>query len=313
MIWDLLHSISAGQPSVFHSASCISDNQLHLNVYATLKCCNLADHNISQPGSCERLSSLSHQVGMHPNHSTRLQLFHKQLVAACRFEWVDGPLTRAIELGQWVLLENANLCNPAVLDRLNSLFEPGGSLLLNEAGTAEGQARLLQPHPDFRLFMTLDPRSTSSLSSMFAVHSHATDVQEWQARRGRLLWAELCVWRHMHTSMLVYGRLSCHCSNIHTLGQCNKAVPEERSVAAGMARCLRRCAIAASSSACCLLCQSIRQEGSLAPACLSVLCAPPLMMSACWQLRGCLAMPSHMQWLQPMLSLSVQHLLSGRP
>ena len=71
---------------------------------------------------------------------------------------MDGALTQAIETGQWVLLENANLCNPAVLDRLNSLLEPGGSLLLNEAGTTHGQARLLHPHPEFCLFMTMDPR-----------------------------------------------------------------------------------------------------------------------------------------------------------
>lgn len=80
--------------------------------------------------------------------------------AAClrRFEWVDGVLTRAIEQGGWVLLESGNLCNPAVLDRLNSLLEPGGGLLLNEAGTTQGQARLLRPHPDFRLFMTMNAR-----------------------------------------------------------------------------------------------------------------------------------------------------------
>jgi midasin len=30
---------------------------------------------------------------------------------------VDGCLTRAIEQGGWVLLDNANLCNPTVLDR----------------------------------------------------------------------------------------------------------------------------------------------------------------------------------------------------
>ena len=33
---------------------------------------------------------------------------------------------RAIELGQWVLLDSANLCNPTVLDRLNPLLEPHG-------------------------------------------------------------------------------------------------------------------------------------------------------------------------------------------
>lgn len=71
---------------------------------------------------------------------------------------MDGVLTRAIEQGHWVLLESVNLCNPAVLDRLNSLLEPGGGLLLNEAGTTNGQARLLRPHPDFRVFMTMNAR-----------------------------------------------------------------------------------------------------------------------------------------------------------
>lgn len=42
----------------------------------------------------------------------------------CR--WVDGALARAIAHGGWVLLDNANLCNPTVLDRLNPLLEPGG-------------------------------------------------------------------------------------------------------------------------------------------------------------------------------------------
>ena len=65
----------------------------------------------------------------------------------CRFEWRDGPLTVAAEAGAWLLLESANLCSPAVLDRLNSLLEPSGSILLNEVGSLEGQPRLLTPHP----------------------------------------------------------------------------------------------------------------------------------------------------------------------
>eukprot|EP00961_Rhodomonas_salina_P022271 299750-Rhodomonas_salina.2 len=30
-----------------------------------------------------------------------------------------------MERGEWVLLDNVNLCNPTVLDRLNPLLEPG--------------------------------------------------------------------------------------------------------------------------------------------------------------------------------------------
>ena len=78
---------------------------------------------------------------------------------SCRFEWIDGALTRAVEEGRWVLLDNANLCNPTVLDRLNPLLEPEGRLLLNEAGSADGRPRILRAHPDFRLFLALGPRS----------------------------------------------------------------------------------------------------------------------------------------------------------
>lgn len=76
-----------------------------------------------------------------------------------RFEWVDGPLVRALEGGHWLLLTNANLCPAAVLDRLNALLEPDGVLLLSEAGAPEegGHARVLKPHRDFRLFLTVDP------------------------------------------------------------------------------------------------------------------------------------------------------------
>ena len=75
-----------------------------------------------------------------------------------RFEWVDGALTKAIEEGSWVVLDNANLCNPTVLDRLNPLLEPDGTLLLNEAGSQDGSQRILTAHPNFRLFLTMDPR-----------------------------------------------------------------------------------------------------------------------------------------------------------
>ncbi|EIW74720.1 P-loop containing nucleoside triphosphate hydrolase protein [Coniophora puteana RWD-64-598 SS2] len=75
-----------------------------------------------------------------------------------RFEWVDGPLVRAIKEGHWIVLEGANLCNPSVLDRLNSLCEPNGVLMLSERGFVDGTVQVLKPHPNFRLFMTVDPQ-----------------------------------------------------------------------------------------------------------------------------------------------------------
>ncbi|XXG76315.1 hypothetical protein AAC387_Pa08g0684 [Persea americana] len=75
-----------------------------------------------------------------------------------KFEWVSGGLVKAIEHGEWIVLENANLCNPTVLDRINSLVEPSGSITVNECGLVDGKPLVLHAHPKFRMFLTVDPR-----------------------------------------------------------------------------------------------------------------------------------------------------------
>lgn len=89
---------------------------------------------------CEILISQAHQASI-----------------AC-FEWVDGMLIHAVEQGKWLVLDNANLCSPSVLDRLNSLLELNGHLILNEHNDKNGEPKLVRPHPNFRLFLTMDPR-----------------------------------------------------------------------------------------------------------------------------------------------------------
>ncbi|KAL8480046.1 hypothetical protein ACS0TY_026830 [Phlomoides rotata] len=74
-----------------------------------------------------------------------------------KFEWVTGLLIKAIENGEWIVLENANLCNPTVLDRINSLVEQSGSITINECGTVDGKPVVLHPHPKFRMFLTVNP------------------------------------------------------------------------------------------------------------------------------------------------------------
>ncbi|KAM3579719.1 AAA ATPase midasin [Umbelopsis sp. WA50703] len=76
-----------------------------------------------------------------------------------RFEWIDGVLINALENGHWLLIDNANLCNPSVLDRLNPLFENNGVLMVNERGLVDGEVKVIKPHPNFRMFMTVDPRN----------------------------------------------------------------------------------------------------------------------------------------------------------
>lgn len=74
------------------------------------------------------------------------------------FAWVDGQLLDALRNGGWYLISNANLCSASVLDRLNSLCENNGVLVLSEKGSETGTPEVIKPHPDFRLFMTFDPR-----------------------------------------------------------------------------------------------------------------------------------------------------------
>ncbi|KAL4085986.1 hypothetical protein PRIC1_014609 [Phytophthora ramorum] len=76
-------------------------------------------------------------------------------IASC-FEWVDGTLIQAMEKGEWVLLDNVNFCSSSVLDRLNSLMETGGEMLINECGIINGKLRVIKPHENFRIFLAMD-------------------------------------------------------------------------------------------------------------------------------------------------------------
>jgi midasin len=90
--------------------------------------------------------------------AARITSFTKLDETAGHFRWIDGPLVRAMKAGVWVILDGANTCNPSVLDRLNSLCEPGGVLTLTERGYVDGRVPVVVPHPDFRLFMSVDPQ-----------------------------------------------------------------------------------------------------------------------------------------------------------
>jgi midasin len=50
------------------------------------------------------------------------------------FEWIDSILISTMKSGNWILVDNVNLCLSSVLDRLNPLLEPNGCIVLNERG-----------------------------------------------------------------------------------------------------------------------------------------------------------------------------------
>ncbi|OJD27910.1 hypothetical protein ACJ73_00703 [Blastomyces percursus] len=114
----------------------------------------------------ETISDALHRISLkelHPNF-TEFYRRSKTLVKSSSggkivgFEWTEGIFIQSVQKGDWVVLDNANLCNPSVLDRLNSLMEPNGCLVINEQRTRDGTAKVVKPHPKFRLFLTMDPR-----------------------------------------------------------------------------------------------------------------------------------------------------------
>ncbi|KAG1742325.1 P-loop containing nucleoside triphosphate hydrolase protein [Suillus paluster] len=142
-------------------SSCTTEHQTRLSLLLRL-------HSSPPPSSNTLLHSaaqvLATFAGDEDSSDEAQALLHRVrqlssvVTSGGQFEWVDGPLVRAIKRGHWVVLDGANLCNPSVLDRLNSLCEPGGVLVLSERGYVNGAVQTLKPHPNFRLFMTSDPR-----------------------------------------------------------------------------------------------------------------------------------------------------------
>ncbi|CAB3406564.1 unnamed protein product [Caenorhabditis bovis] len=75
--------------------------------------------------------------------------------ASMRFEWRDSVFVDAYLNGYWLLVEDVNLCSAAVLDRLNSCLESGGKLVVAER---QNSYEPLEPHPEFRVFLSMDSR-----------------------------------------------------------------------------------------------------------------------------------------------------------
>ncbi|KAG9189260.1 hypothetical protein G6011_06128 [Alternaria panax] len=141
-----------------HVATSTKPSAVHLQLLERLQTDSFTRDNGSAVQFLESLAGLSLEASelAHKLHSS-LQASNQQIDGA-RFQWVDGILIRSLEQGKWLVLDNANLCSSAVLDRLNSLLEPNGYLSINEHSTDDGEARIVRPHPNFRIFMTMDSK-----------------------------------------------------------------------------------------------------------------------------------------------------------
>ena len=106
---------------------------------------------------------IAHQTSIHDNLEARLHEIEHIIKrgGASRFEWVDSVLVKSIVEGEWAIFENANLCNPSILDRLNPLLEEGNtSLCINEQGLVDGdQLRDIKANDAFRSVFVISSHS----------------------------------------------------------------------------------------------------------------------------------------------------------
>ncbi|KAK7417901.1 AAA ATPase midasin [Neonectria magnoliae] len=142
-----------------------------VNTFSTIASCTKSLLNCI-PTDSEVATSLSKTLGL---------LQGPLVLDNPRFEWLDGVIVKALQMGQWLVLDNANMCNASVLDRLNSLLEPNGFLSINEHCGPGGEPRIVTPHPEFRIFLTMDARygelSRAMRNRAVEIHIHSEPPQ----------------------------------------------------------------------------------------------------------------------------------------
>lgn len=66
--------------------------------------------------------------------------------------WVNGVLVDAMLAGDWILLDEINACLPEIAFSLHSLLDDDRMVVLMEY-----DGRIVRPHPNFRLFASMNP------------------------------------------------------------------------------------------------------------------------------------------------------------
>lgn len=95
------------------------------------------------------------------------------------WRWEDGPVVKAMLEGYWLILDELNLAEASVLERLNSILERNPSLLLSEYNDRLIGGEEFPVHNAFRVFGTQNPEhyaGRNALSPAYRDRFHETHV-----------------------------------------------------------------------------------------------------------------------------------------
>lgn len=74
------------------------------------------------------------------------------------WRWQDGMVPEALKTGAWIILDEINLAEAQILERLNSVLERNSSLTISEnGGTRIGNGGDFETNSNFRIFATMNP------------------------------------------------------------------------------------------------------------------------------------------------------------
>jgi MoxR-like ATPase len=92
------------------------------------------------------------------SHFERLGLIGREKIPVTGWRFQEGYLPQAMRHGWWILLDEMNLAETQVLERLNCALEnPPGLVLTEGSGMVFGQNGDVPVHPAFRMLATMNP------------------------------------------------------------------------------------------------------------------------------------------------------------
>ena len=108
--------------------------------------------------SSKRILSDAKAAGRSLDELERLAILGREKLPIRSWRFQEGYLPQAMRHGWWVLLDEVNLAETQVLERLNSALENPPTLVLSEgAGTVFGPGGDVPVHSEFRILCTMNP------------------------------------------------------------------------------------------------------------------------------------------------------------
>lgn len=121
----------------------------------------------------DKVGKVLHRISINGSIGTE-EILGKFLLRSGSTEWVDGPLIAAMKSGDWIVFDELNAAAPEILFSLHGILDHEKRVTLQEKS-----GEVIQAHPDFRFFATMNPPSyagTRNLNAAFLSRFIVTEM-----------------------------------------------------------------------------------------------------------------------------------------